>query len=65
MTTTITGRDIQRGDVIKSAAMRHPVTVTALYLSSTGNTVEVVGDGVGYRVGLASKVRLIEREANR
>lgn len=71
--TEIKGRDIRRGDVIQSAAMKRPHKVVAAWPSSTGNTVEIetaiapkMADGtygewqtigVDYRIGMGSKVK--------
>jgi len=61
----IEGRDIQVGDVIRSAAMRREREVKDIHPSSTGNTVEVRVEGEyvdpWYRIGVASKVRLYSR----
>jgi hypothetical protein len=67
---TITGADIQVGDVIRSAAMWQPMRVRYLGASSTGRTQEVTVEyerrygtyTMDYRVGMRSKVRLYERE---
>lgn len=61
MSTTITGAEIQRRDVIKSAAMPQPERVESINISSTGRTVEVLTERHFYRIGCSSKVRLIER----
>lgn len=61
----IQGREIQVGDVIRSAAMRTMATVTAAYPSSTGNTMEVSFlAGPDYRIGMGSKVKLYSRPSN-
>lgn len=54
----IQGRDIVNGDLIQSAAMRHPLQVRASWPSSTGRTMEVkMSNGLVYRVGMNSKVK--------
>ena len=66
---TITGSEVLVGDVIKSAAMNHPRRVVSVTRSSTGRTIEVRTVSPSdpafytgwYRIGLTSKVRLVDR----